>query len=192
MTPGLQETVGPAAGAGAAHVPRRWAADGCRRSAQLYAKSWAQDARDGEGDVRRRRSTSCSAPTASRGLMLHHEMALFVQAGIPPRTSSGWRRSSPRARCGIDKKIGSIAAGKRADLVVVDGDPLEDIKQIRSTVFTMRARRPLQVRCALRRGRREAVAHGFAADRAVALSSFQPPPAFVQVSSWRTPALLVV
>jgi hypothetical protein len=32
-----------------------------------------------------------------------------------------------------------LTAGKRADLVIVDGDPIADIKQIRKTVMVMRA-----------------------------------------------------
>jgi imidazolonepropionase-like amidohydrolase len=36
-------------------------------------------------------------------------------------------------------KVGTIAPGKRADLVVVDGDPLADIRAIRAVVSTMRA-----------------------------------------------------
>jgi imidazolonepropionase-like amidohydrolase len=38
-----------------------------------------------------------------------------------------------------DKVFGTIAAGKRADLVVIDGDPLADITAVRKVVSTMRA-----------------------------------------------------
>ncbi len=73
------------------------------------------------------------------GLALHHEMELFVKAGIP--TKDVLRMATLDAARGmrLDKKLGSIAVGKRADLVVIDGDPLADITQIRKTVFTMRA-----------------------------------------------------
>lgn len=37
-----------------------------------------------------------------------------------------------------DKKSGSIAPGKDADLVVVDGDPLARIGDVRNVVSTMR------------------------------------------------------
>lgn len=73
------------------------------------------------------------------GLTLHREMELFVKAGIP--TKDVLRMATLDAARGmrLEKKLGSIAVGKRADLVVVDGDPLADITQIRRTVFTMRA-----------------------------------------------------
>jgi imidazolonepropionase-like amidohydrolase len=31
----------------------------------------------------------------------------------------------------LDKEVGTIEAGKRADLIIVDGDPLESISNIR-------------------------------------------------------------
>ncbi len=73
------------------------------------------------------------------GVMLHHEMALFVRAGIPAKDVMRMVTLDAARALRMDKKIGSIAVGKRADLVVVDGDPLEDIKNIRATAFTMRA-----------------------------------------------------
>jgi imidazolonepropionase-like amidohydrolase len=38
-----------------------------------------------------------------------------------------------------DRKTASIAAGKTADLFVVDGDPLSNIADVRRTVTTYRA-----------------------------------------------------
>jgi cytosine/adenosine deaminase-related metal-dependent hydrolase len=34
---------------------------------------------------------------------------------------------------GMDKELGSIAVGKRTDLVLVDGDPTRDITAVRNT-----------------------------------------------------------
>ena len=73
------------------------------------------------------------------GLTLHHEMALFVSAGIPAKDVMRMATVDAARALGLDKKIGTIAAGKRADLVIVDGDPIADIKSIRKTVMVMRA-----------------------------------------------------
>jgi len=73
------------------------------------------------------------------GLMYHAEMALFVKAGIDPGTVIELGSLGAARALKLDKQIGSIAKGKRADLVVVDGDPLADIRAIGRVVTTMRA-----------------------------------------------------
>ncbi len=72
------------------------------------------------------------------GLMLHNEMALYVAAGIPTKDVMRMATLDAARALGLEKKTGSIAAGKRADLVLVDGDPIADIKQIRKTVMVLR------------------------------------------------------
>jgi imidazolonepropionase-like amidohydrolase len=52
--------------------------------------------------------------------------------------SCGSPRSRRRARW-LDKKIGSITAGKRADFAILAGDPLAEIAQLRSIERTVRA-----------------------------------------------------
>ena len=39
---------------------------------------------------------------------------------------------------GLGKEIGTVAAGYRADLVAVAGDPLTDITAVRHVVFVMK------------------------------------------------------
>lgn len=73
------------------------------------------------------------------GLMLHHEMELFVRAGIPAKDVLRMATLDAARAMRLDKQVGTITVGKRADLVIVDGDPLDDIAKIRATVFTMRA-----------------------------------------------------
>ncbi|MEJ7598746.1 MAG: amidohydrolase family protein [Kofleriaceae bacterium] len=73
------------------------------------------------------------------GIMFHHEMALFARAGFSNATVLQLSTIGAARVLGLDKQIGSIKAGKRADLVVIDGDPLADIAQIGAIVSTMRA-----------------------------------------------------
>lgn len=67
------------------------------------------------------------------GLALSHELELYVQAGIPaPEVLSLATIGSARIM-GHDKLSGSIAVGKHADVVLVDGDPTRDIATVRNT-----------------------------------------------------------
>ena len=56
-----------------------------------------------------------------------HELTCLVEAGMTPMQAIV-AATSDAAKCvGLDAEIGSIAAGKRADLILVDGNPLDDI-----------------------------------------------------------------
>jgi Amidohydrolase family len=72
------------------------------------------------------------------GLMVDHEMELFVRAGISPAEVLQMATIEPARAMKLDKKSGSIAAGKAADLAVVDGDPLARITDVRNVVTTIR------------------------------------------------------
>jgi imidazolonepropionase-like amidohydrolase len=72
------------------------------------------------------------------GLWLHHELELFVRAGISPADAIRMATLDPARVLKLDKSIGSIAVGKRADLFVVDGDPLANIADVAKVVSTMR------------------------------------------------------
>jgi Amidohydrolase family len=73
------------------------------------------------------------------GLMLHHEMALFARAGVPNAAILKIATIDAAKSLGVDKQTGSITRGKVADLVVLDGDPLARIGDIRRVISTMRA-----------------------------------------------------
>ena len=72
------------------------------------------------------------------GLMVHHELGLFVRAGLTPAAALRDATIEPARVTKLDKKTGSIAAGKAADLFVVDGDPLAHIEDVGKVVSTMR------------------------------------------------------
>jgi hypothetical protein len=72
------------------------------------------------------------------GLMLHHELALLVRAGLSPADVLRADTIDAARSMKLDKKSGSIAKGKAADLVVVDGDPLAHIEDMAAVVSTMR------------------------------------------------------
>jgi 2-iminobutanoate/2-iminopropanoate deaminase len=65
------------------------------------------------------------------GYNLHHELELYVQAGIAPAEVLRMATLTPALVMGVDKDRGVIAAGKLADMVLVDGDPSRNISDIR-------------------------------------------------------------
>lgn len=72
------------------------------------------------------------------GFTLQHELELDAQAGIPPPkvlqlATLGAARIMKR-----DAELGSITAGKLADLVLIDGNPAINISDVRKTSLTMK------------------------------------------------------
>jgi imidazolonepropionase-like amidohydrolase len=76
---------------------------------------------------------------ATGGIIYHHELVLYARAGVP--NADILRMATLDAARAVKQEavFGSIAAGKRADLVVLDGDPLADIRDADNVVATMRA-----------------------------------------------------
>ncbi len=70
-------------------------------------------------------------PGTAHGASVHHELALLVRAGLTPAQALASATSLPAKRFGIADR-GRIAAGQRADLVLVQGDPLRDISATRA------------------------------------------------------------
>jgi imidazolonepropionase-like amidohydrolase len=68
---------------------------------------------------------------ALAGLMLHRELELEVQAGIPPAKALQIATLNAAKLLKQDKELGSIAPGKLADLVLVEGNPVEKISDVR-------------------------------------------------------------
>ncbi len=75
---------------------------------------------------------------ALAGLMYHHELSLYARANIPNAAILRMATIDPARYLGLDERQGSIAVGKVADLVVVDGDPLAKMSDIGKVVSTMR------------------------------------------------------
>ncbi len=64
------------------------------------------------------------------GTSLHHELELLVDAGISPVDAVRSATTVAAQQFGLSDR-GVIAAGRRADLVLIDGDPLRDIRAVR-------------------------------------------------------------
>lgn len=70
-------------------------------------------------------------PGTAHGASVHHELELLVRAGLTPAQALRAATALPAKRFGIADH-GRIAAGQRADLLLVEGDPLRDIAATRA------------------------------------------------------------
>lgn len=61
------------------------------------------------------------------GFSLHDELGLLVQAGLSPMEALQAATLNPARFLGREKDLGTVEAGKFADLVLLDANPLDDI-----------------------------------------------------------------
>lgn len=74
--------------------------------------------------------TDTPNPYVFAGFSLHDELALLVQAGLTPFEALKSATFNPAKYLGRLKSAGTIEVGKEADLVLLEGDPLVDIRNI--------------------------------------------------------------
>jgi imidazolonepropionase-like amidohydrolase len=67
------------------------------------------------------------------GYSVFRELELYVQSGLTPLQAIQTATITPAQVMNMDKQTGSIKVGKHADLVIIDGDPLQNIRNIRKT-----------------------------------------------------------
>jgi len=73
------------------------------------------------------------------GYSLDRELELYVQAGLTPMQALQTATITPARVMKMDKVSGSIEAGKHADIAIVDGDPLNNIREIRKVTLVIKA-----------------------------------------------------
>jgi amidohydrolase family protein len=65
------------------------------------------------------------------GFCVHDELELMVRGGLTPLTALQTATSNAAEYLGFSDALGSIEPGKRADFVLLDRNPLEDIRNVR-------------------------------------------------------------
>lgn len=78
------------------------------------------------------------AGTDGGALLYSRELELYVEAGIPAADVLYIATLGAARVMGEDATSGSISAGKRADMVLIDGNPLERMGDIRRTLLTIK------------------------------------------------------
>ena len=71
------------------------------------------------------------------GYSLYRELELYVRGGMTPLEAIQAATTVPARVLGKEKDMGSVEAGKRADLIVLDANPLKDIHNIRTVRYVV-------------------------------------------------------
>ena len=77
-------------------------------------------------------------PGVLPGASLHEELSLLVQAGLSPYEALQTATVNPSIYLDAEQEFGTIAEGLRADLILLTGDPLDDIDNTRTRVGVMK------------------------------------------------------
>jgi imidazolonepropionase-like amidohydrolase len=77
-------------------------------------------------------------PGVLPGFSLHEELRLLVEAGLTPYAALRTATVNAAAYLDAGQEFGMVAEGHRADLVLLTGNPLDDIGHIRSRVGVMK------------------------------------------------------
>lgn len=71
------------------------------------------------------------------GLGLHWEIWMLNQGGLSPHEALRCATANGATTLGMDRDIGTLEPGKLADVIVVEGNPLQDIRQSEKVTWTM-------------------------------------------------------
>ncbi len=71
------------------------------------------------------------------GFTIHDELEMFVQSGLTPEETLMAATSNAAEFLGQLDEFGVVAAGRRADLLLLDADPLEDVANVKQRAGVM-------------------------------------------------------
>ncbi len=77
-------------------------------------------------------------PLVFPGYSMHHELSLMVEAGLTPMEALTAVTRRAAEMLGAEETFGTIETGKRADLLILATDPLEDIRNTRTLEVVIR------------------------------------------------------
>ena len=121
-----------------------WSADDYRRAKLQFGKAIELTGRMHRAGVPVVAGTDLSMPWVIPGESLHRELELLVQAGLSPMEAIAAATSRAARALKLDQQVGVIAAGRRADLVVLNGNPAANIAATRSILMVLQGGREIE------------------------------------------------
>lgn len=76
-------------------------------------------------------------PFVVAGFSVHEELSLFVEAGLKPYEALRAATTAPAQFLGLAGEVGTVTEGACADLVLVEGNPLDDVAHARRPAGVM-------------------------------------------------------
>ncbi|HEY7613292.1 MAG TPA: amidohydrolase family protein [Gemmatimonadales bacterium] len=116
---------------------RGWSRGEFDRAQAAWPRMLALVARLQREGVHLTTGSDLASPWVIPGVALHQELALLVSAGIPPAEVLRMATHNGAEALRLLPETGTIEPGKRADLVVLDADPLRDIRNTRRIRYVM-------------------------------------------------------
>jgi imidazolonepropionase-like amidohydrolase len=110
----------------------------------LWRKTLGLVRRLHRGGVALLAGTDTPRPWVAPGHSLHRELTLLVQAGLSPAEALGSATGDAAAALGLCREVGSVTVGARADLVLLEADPLLEIHNTRTIARVILGGEPLE------------------------------------------------
>lgn len=77
---------------------------------------------------------------------IHEELTMFVEAGLTPMQAIQAATLNVAKTFGKDKDFGTVEAGKVADIIIVEGDPMKDIWSTQNVKMVVMSGKPMDIR----------------------------------------------
>jgi hypothetical protein len=106
-----------------------------------HGDTWARSAPNQARMLKKLYDSGVTLVPGSDGMAaftVHRELEVYTEAGIPNAAALRMATLDSARVIGVDDRTGSIEVGKDADLILLDGNPLDDISAVRRATLVIK------------------------------------------------------